>query len=534
SQKVDVRVRPRPRNWIGGAKSYRYRVVAHDPDTPPAELDAALTQRPLIPGWVVALAAVVAPLLAALVAFLMLWTTVPDLEGLDAAGATERLEEAGLEAAVARQHTSRAAAGKVLGTEPEAGARIRKGSKVKVFVSAGPRPVPIPNVVGLDEATARLELTGMGFVIEEVAEGSEEVEPGLVISTRPAANLLVPPGSKVQMVVAEPPEPEKGAAGAESEKKEGEDGAAEDGGEDENGAGEAGADEDAPPAPYWTSSIASSDFDGDGDADPAVFRPSTGAWHVRPAPGENAAVDWARQRGNDIPVPGDYDGDAVADFATWRPSDATWYVRSGDSLAHEIVEFGKPGDIPVPADYDGDGITDRAVFGAEDGRWRIDPSSGDDSAVREIEWGDRSEGDLPAPADYDGDGKADLAFYRPATGRWNVSFSGGGRDSVAWGNAEEGDIPVAGDYTGDGRADYAVWRPSQGEWRVNPSGRGANVFVTWGRRDLLDVPVPGDYTGDGTFDYTVWRESTRAWRVLPAEGKRHRVHYWGREGDVPV
>ncbi|HYP23417.1 MAG TPA: PASTA domain-containing protein, partial [Actinomycetota bacterium] len=533
SQKVDVYVRPRRRKWVGAAQTYRYRVVAHEDGVAPVELDASLTQRAFVPGWAVRLAALAAPLAAAVIAFVMLWTVVPEVEGLPAAAAVEDLEEAGLESTVVRRHSATVEEGTVLGSEPEGGIRVREGSKVKLFVSSGPRPVPIPNVVGLDAASARLELSSMGLAIEEKAEESEEVEPGLVVATRPVANLLVPPGSKVQMIVAAPPEG-KGGKGAEDEGSgSGSDGGGAGSEEDEAG----GEDEErgrGGRAPYWTSSVASNDFDGDGAADLALFRPSTGAWHVRFGPGRVRTVDWARQRGNDVPVPGDYDGDGSTDFATWRPSDATWYVRYAGSKGHEVAELGRPGDVPVPGDYDGDGRTDMAAFGADDGRWRIRPSSGDGSGVRDVEWGDRSLGDLPVPGDYDGDGRTDLAYYRASTGRWRVAFGAGGTEAVRWGDPLEGDVPVPGDYDGDGTHDYAVWRPPTGEWRIRPSGRGDSLFVTWGRRDLLDVPVPGDYTGDGTFDLAVWRESTRAWRIRPAEGTKRRIHYWGRAGDVPL
>lgn len=70
-----------------------------------------------------------------------------------------------------------------------------------------------------------------------------------------------------------------------------------------------------------------------------------------------------------IPLPGDYDDNGVAEFAFFRPSTGQWHIRLGG--VEEIRSWGQVGDIPTPGDYDGDGKTDLAV-------WR--PLTGDLSA----------------------------------------------------------------------------------------------------------------------------------------------------------
>ena len=82
------------------------------------------------------------------------------------------------------------------------------------------------------------------------------------------------------------------------------------------------------------------DFDGDGDTDVSIYRPSEGVWYVKD---QLPYVQWGGQSG-DIPVPGDYDGDRDTDIATYRPSEGVWYVK--DQLPY-VQWGGATGDIPL-------------------------------------------------------------------------------------------------------------------------------------------------------------------------------------------
>lgn len=94
---------------------------------------------------------------------------------------------------------------------------------------------------------------------------------------------------------------------------------------------------------------ASGDYTGDGKADVAFWRPSSGEWFILRS--ENSSFySFPFGTVTDIPVPGDYDGDGKQDAGVFRPSNSTWYVNRS-TAGTLIQQFGQNGDVPVPNAY---------------------------------------------------------------------------------------------------------------------------------------------------------------------------------------
>lgn len=278
------------------------------------------------------------------------------------------------------------------------------------------------------------------------------------------------------------------------------------------------------------------DFDRDGKADFAVFRPSSTAWlcEASSASAEGSAFQWGRV--SDVLVPSDYDGDGQTDFAVWRPENGVWYVHQSGDDSVLLVRWGKStlrsnvrqADVPVTADYDGDGMADIATWRPETGEWSVLRSSNgyDQDNALVFSWGKL--GDIPVQADYDGDEKADFAVFRPTENRWYIRSSSSGKSSVEPFGLAGLDILVPADYTGDKKADIAVYR--SGVWHVLNSETGETEQFHFGFND--DVAVPADYDGDGTADFAVYRSGT--WYIQDSSRPRLRTYNFGQLGDVPV
>ncbi|HEY0428884.1 MAG TPA: Ig-like domain-containing protein [Pyrinomonadaceae bacterium] len=275
-----------------------------------------------------------------------------------------------------------------------------------------------------------------------------------------------------------------------------------------------------------TLQVQRSDFDGDGQSDMAVWRPSTGVWYVNRSTDQTyTALQFGGESFGDVAVPGNFDGDKKTDYAVFRGG--IWYVMNSSNGQTKSIQFGFATDKPVAGDYDGDGKTDIAVFRPETGVWYIQRSSDGSYDIRQF----GLNGDVPLVGDYDGDGKTDLTVWRPSTGVWYVLQSTDA-NARSYQFGVNGDTPLVGDFDGDKIADYTIFRPSTGVWYVNLSSNGGFKILQWGVS--TDIPVLGDFDRDGKTDFGVFRKSEGNWYVFKSSDNSYVIRQFGLNGDMPI
>ncbi len=135
---------------------------------------------------------------------------LPDVHGLHATEASDRLHGAGFVPEVHNTASPTVPAGVVIGTEPPAGTVDRQGSTVIVLVSSGPALVTVPDVTGENLSSAQAAISNAGLANGTVTrEPSSSQSPGNVLSQEPKAGSEVRSNTKINLVVAEAPKAKK-------------------------------------------------------------------------------------------------------------------------------------------------------------------------------------------------------------------------------------------------------------------------------------------------------------------------------------
>ncbi|MEH2928687.1 PASTA domain-containing protein [Candidatus Ventrimonas sp. KK005] len=136
--------------------------------------------------------------------------TVPEVKGISQEDGYKILKENGffLEK-ISYENNRETPKGEILSQEPEAGKNVLNDRVVKVYVSAGPKKVMLPDVVNMEENEARELLEGLGILVGP-GNGvySDTVEQGRVVSQSVASG-EVAEGTEVVLEVSlgeRPPE----------------------------------------------------------------------------------------------------------------------------------------------------------------------------------------------------------------------------------------------------------------------------------------------------------------------------------------
>jgi len=107
---------------------------------------------------------------------------VPDVAGSTFAQARQALEDQTLIAVKKEAYSLEIAAGSVVSTDPEAGVRVDKNTRVQVIVSQGPAPHELPALVGMSEQDARAELERARVSVGDAAMFFTKAKNGTVIA----------------------------------------------------------------------------------------------------------------------------------------------------------------------------------------------------------------------------------------------------------------------------------------------------------------------------------------------------------------
>lgn len=134
-------------------------------------------------------------------------TTAPDVLGLSLEEARIALSDQGFEMRVGDggHYDANVPADHVLEQVPAGGSVVKRGAMVAVTLSQGPLQMTVPDLLGQNGPSAQMSLASASLAIGRTLRiMSPGVEPGTVVDQSPRSGSSIPPGTAVDVMVAQP------------------------------------------------------------------------------------------------------------------------------------------------------------------------------------------------------------------------------------------------------------------------------------------------------------------------------------------
>ncbi len=127
---------------------------------------------------------------------------VPDVIKLTASAAEEKIQAEGLTCVIEYKENDDVENGCVFKQSIEEGTKVEEGTAVTIYVSSGATKIPVPDVRGSSENSAKKTLVNSGFKVTVKEEYSTSVPEGNVISQTPGAGDKAEKNSTVTIIVS--------------------------------------------------------------------------------------------------------------------------------------------------------------------------------------------------------------------------------------------------------------------------------------------------------------------------------------------
>jgi len=174
------------------------------PKTTPRRTANPAARRRAVAVFVLALGVLLALLIAARALTAPPTEPVPQLDKLSEGQAAKLLTRHHLKATFTYDYSA-ATPLTVVGQTPAAGTQVRKGSKITVAISKGPRPIPVPSLTGTSSSAAANKLHHLNLKATVTTVPAPGTNPGIVVRQDPTPGHDLKPHNTVALFAAEVP-----------------------------------------------------------------------------------------------------------------------------------------------------------------------------------------------------------------------------------------------------------------------------------------------------------------------------------------